>query len=107
MSEMDDLAGKIFALLKGNGLQIKIFDDAGAETTDPNVGRRFFIADPNIMVTIDDESNEVEFSKGADVESSVDRLQKTLRHYADTNVPPMNFTIKVFGEDNSTERFCI
>lgn len=95
---MDDLAGKIFALLKGNGLQIKIFDDAGAETTDPNVGRRFFIADPNIMVTIDDESNEVEFSKGADVESSVDRLQKTLRHYADTNVPPMNFTIKVFGK---------
>lgn len=96
--QTDELSGKIFSLLKGNGLQVKIFDEAGAETTDPDVGRRFFVVDPNIMVTIDTESNDVEFSKGANVDNSVTTLQKTIRRYADTNVPPMNFTIKVFGK---------
>ena len=56
MVEMDDMAGKIFALLKGNNFQIKIFDGEGAETTDPKTGRRFFVADPNIMVTINEHA---------------------------------------------------
>ncbi len=62
MVELDDLAEKVFSLLKGNGLQVKIFDDAGAETTDPTQGRRFFVASPNLMVTIDEDSNSVEFT---------------------------------------------
>src|ERR1035437_9182967 len=97
MVEMDDLAGKVFALLKGNGLQVKIFDEAGAETTDPNTGRRFFISDPNIMVTIDEESNSIEFSKGTDVdEDDVASLQKNIRKIADEF--QMNSDIKVFGK---------
>jgi hypothetical protein len=96
MVELDALAGKVFALLKGNGLQIKIFDDAGAETTDPNTGRRFFIADPNIMVTIDEDSNCIEFSKGAKVDDSIGGLQKNIRKIADEFL--MNLNIKVFGK---------
>jgi hypothetical protein len=53
MVEMDTLAEKMFSLLKGNGLKIKIFDNDGNEVTDPAMGRRFFITSPNIMVTID------------------------------------------------------
>ena len=100
MVEMDDLAGKVFALLKGNGLQVKIFDEAGAETTDPDTGRRFFIVDPNIMVTIneptDSDKGNIEFSKGVDVDSSVDGLQKNIRKIADEF--QMNTDIKVFGK---------
>lgn len=96
MVEMDDLAGKVFALLKGNGLQVKIFDEAGAETTDPTTGRRFFVADPNIMITIDDDSNSIEFSKGANVDSSINGLQKNIRKIADEF--QMNSNIKVFGK---------
>ena len=96
MVEMDDLAGKVFALLKGNGLQVKIFDDAGAETTDPNTGRRFFVVDPNIMITIDEDSNCIEFNKGSTVDNSIDGLQKNIRKIADEFL--MNSNIKVFGK---------
>jgi hypothetical protein len=96
MVEMDDLAGKVFSLLKGNGLKIKIYDDAGAETTDPKIGRRFFVADPNIMVTIDEEGNKIEFSKGSSVDNSIEGLQKNIRRLADEFL--MNSDIKVFGK---------
>jgi hypothetical protein len=96
MVELDDLAGKVFSLLKGNGLQVKIFDDNGAETTNPNEGRRFFVTSPNLMVTIDEEGNQIEFSKGLDVDESVDALQKNIRKLADEFL--MNSDIKVFGK---------
>lgn len=96
MVNADTLAGKIFALLKGNGLQIKLFDIDGAETTDPNMGRRFFVVKPNIMVTIDEEGNKVQFSKGSNVDDSVDKLQKNIRRLADEFL--MNTDIKVFGK---------
>jgi len=96
MVEMDTLAGKVFSLLKGNGLQIKIFDDEGSETTDPTVGRRFFVANPNIMVTIDEDNNSIQFSKGANVDNSIDGLQKNIRKIADEFL--MNSDIKVFGK---------
>ena len=100
MVEMDDMAGKIFALLKGNNFQIKIFDGEGAETTDPKTGRRFFVADPNIMVTINEPSDEnsgnIEFSKGSSVDDSVDSLQDNIRKIADEF--QLNANIKVFGK---------
>lgn len=95
MVQINDLAGKIFALLKGNNLQIKIFDEAGAETTDPNMGRRFFVSKPNIMVTIDEEGNTIEFSKGSSVDDSVVSIQKGIRRLANEFL--MNSDIKVFG----------
>lgn len=96
MAGIDSLAGKIFSLLKGNGLQIKIFDEEGAEVTDPNVGRRFFVLDPNIMITIDEENNTIQFSKGAGVDDSVDRLQRNIRKIANEFL--MNSDIKIFGK---------
>lgn len=96
MVEVSNLAEKVFSLLKGNGLQVKIFDEAGAESTDPSAGRRFFVVSPNIMVTIDEEANSVEFSKGSDVDESVTGLQKAIRKLVDEFM--MNFQIKVFGK---------
>ena len=97
MVEMDTLAEKIFSLLKGNGFKIKIFDNDGAEVTDPSTGRRFFITDPNIMVTVNEDDNTIEFSKGANVdEEAVAGLQKNIRKLADEFM--MNSNIKVFGK---------
>lgn len=96
MEEFDALADKIFSLLKGNGLQIKIFDVEGNEVTNPGSGRRFFIPSPNVMVTIDEDSNSVEFSKGANVDDSVTTLQRNIRRLADEFM--MNSSIKVFGK---------
>lgn len=96
MSNINELSSKIFSLLKGNGLQIKIFNADGAETTDPNDGRRFFAMRPNIMVTVDEEGNKVEFNKGPGTDKSVESIQKRVRRLADQFL--MNFNIKVFGK---------
>lgn len=96
MVDVETLAGKVFALLKGNGLKIKIFDETGNETTDPNAGRRFFVLSPNIMVTIDTDGNTVEFNKGASVGDEANSLQKGIKKLADEFL--MNSTIKVFGK---------
>lgn len=106
MAEMEEVAKKVFALLKGNNLQIKIFDEMGAETTDPTQGRRFFVAKPNMMVTISEDS--IEFSKGAEVSHTykmgkdahivdIKLLQKSIRKIADEFL--MNLDIKVFGKN--------
>lgn len=95
MVEVNELSSKIFSLLKGNGLQVKIFDESGAETTDPTKGRRFFVVKPNIMVTIDEDDNRVEFSKGSEVGDDIEGLQKSIRRLADQFM--MNSQIKIFG----------
>jgi hypothetical protein len=96
MVELGNLAEKVFSLLKGNGLQVKIFDEVGSETTDPSTGRRFFVVTPNIMVTIDEDDNTVEFSKGSNTDDSVLGIQKNIRKLADQFM--MNSKIKVFGK---------
>ncbi len=97
MVEMDTLAEKVFSLLKGNGFKIKIFDVDGNEVTDPTMGRRFFITSPNLMVTIDEDTKSIEFSKGSGVDDSqIASLQKNIRRLADEFL--MNSNIKVFGK---------
>lgn len=103
MVEKNNLAEKIFSLLKGNGLQIKIYNAEGAETTNPAEGRRFFVASPNIMVTIDEEGNNIEFSKGASVDDSVLPLQRNVRKLADEFM--MNSKIKIFGKSIEPKHF--
>ncbi len=99
MDQFNTLAGKIFSLLKGNGLKIKIFDVDGNEVTDPSTGRRFFVMKPNIMVTIDESSGTVEFSKGGNIkDANIDSLQQNIRRLASTNVPPLNSSTKIFGK---------
>lgn len=94
---MDTLAEKMFSLLKGNGLKIKIFDNDGNEVTDPKMGRRFFISSPNLMVTIDEDSNSVEFSKGADVDmNKIKTVSAGIKRLA--NEFQMDSSLKVFGK---------
>jgi len=96
MVEVSSLSEKIFSLLKGHGLKVKIFDDAGNETTDPTAARRFFVVNPNIMVTVDEDAKKVEFSKGKNVDDSVEGIQKGIRKLSDQFM--MNSQIKIFGK---------
>ena len=94
---MDTLAEKIFSLLKGNGLKIKIFDVDGTEVTDPSMGRRFFVTSPNIMVTVDEDSNSIELSKGSDVkDDSIKTVENGIKRLASEF--QMNSDLKVFGK---------
>jgi len=95
--QSEQLADKVFSLLKGNGFQIKIFDQGGNETANPSEGRRFFISDPNFMITIDEDNNELEFNKGADTDfDKFQELQDRVRKIANDFL--LNFSIKVFGK---------
>ena len=94
--QTEELASKLFALLKGNGLKIRIFDEDGNDTSDPEQGRRFFVTNPNIMVTIDETSNSIELSKGSGATHGVAHLQKAIKQLADQFL--MNSGIKVFGK---------
>lgn len=94
--DTETLAEKIFALLKGNGLKIKIFDESGAETTDPKDGRRFFAVNPNIMVSINSDSNSIEFNKGGGSNKAVDNLVHSVKQIANEFL--MNTKIKIFGK---------
>lgn len=94
--DLEKLAEKIFAVLKGNGLKIKIYDTTGTETTDPTAGVRFFAADPNILVTINPELNHVEFSKGGGTNQKVEHIASAVRRLADEFM--LNTRTKVFGK---------
>lgn len=96
MINTETLAEKIFSLLKGNQFQIKIYDELGAETVDPKLGRRFFVASPNLMITLNDDTNSIEISKGKSAGDKVDLIQKNIRRLA--NEFQMNSSVKIFGK---------
>lgn len=97
MVEMDTLAEKMRALLSGNGLEFKMFDNDGNEVTDPSMGRRFFITSPNVMITIDEENNNIEFNKGADIDiDSIKRVLNGVKRLATEF--QMDSSFKVFGK---------
>jgi hypothetical protein len=96
MIKIESVASKVFSLLKGNGLHVKIFDKDGMEITDPEQGRRFFVVKPNLMITIDEDSNAITLNKGADVDNSVIDIQRRIKKIADEFL--MNSGIKVFGK---------
>ena len=96
MINFETLAEKVFALLKGNQYQIKIYDELGAETVDPKLGRRFFVASPNLMITINEDTSTIELSKGKTADETVDLIQKNIKRLA--NEFQINSSIKVFGK---------
>lgn len=98
-TELNTLAEKIFSLLKGNGLKIKIYDEAGSDTPDPTTGRRFFVFNPNIMITINDSDDQsyIEISKGPEADKTiVDTLTKKIKDIGDEFF--INLRTKVFGK---------
>ncbi len=95
MVDNDDIAERVFALLKGYNLQLTIFDENGTEITDPSLARRFFSLKPNLMVTIDPDDNTLQINKGGNTEIDFDKLQKTLKKLANQYL--MNFDIKIFN----------
>jgi len=103
MVDYDLLGEQVFAALDGQRLKITMFDINGAETSLPTKARRFFILDPNIMITIDEVDGEskdkrprIVFNKGRSVEKPLHNLQKKIQSIAKTNL--INFEIDTFGK---------
>lgn len=93
---------RIFKILKGNGYTIKSYDELGAEVIDPSKAERFFVANPNILVSITDDS--IQLNKGSSTPiDMVSDLVTQLRRIADEQL--INFTIKDFGKTLTPKHF--
>jgi len=70
MLSSEYVAEKMFKILKGNGHELKLYTDEGADTVDPSMARRFFLIDTGTMVSLDETDNrrEVKVSLGQGVE---------------------------------------
>jgi len=97
MIKVNALAEKIFGILKGNGFQIKLYSLDGQETIDPQIGRRFYVADPAIMVTIDEDNNELELTTSKTVDmDGIKLLQKHLKRLANEFL--LNYTVRNYSK---------
>lgn len=94
---IDSLAEKLFGVIKGFGHQIKLYTVEGSETVDPKDARRFFSADSGLMVTIDEENNEVQLSTSN--EASIDETKKLQQNIKKlSNEFLMNYTVRNYGK---------
>lgn len=94
---ISDLSNKIFAELKGAGLRVRMFDYSGGETNNPSEATRFFVAKPNIMISIDADENQVVMCSGSGTKSAVvTKLRKLLRDISKEFL--INYNTRVFGQ---------
>lgn len=97
MKNKDDLGNNIFDFLKGKGVPISISNANDEDTLDPEEGVRFYSNDPNIMVTIDKENNELKLSKSKHVEDDrMDSIHKGVQKLAQNHM--FSFDYKIFGK---------
>lgn len=92
------VAEKVFKVLKGFGLPVKMFDSSdGNEIADPNTARFFFIAQPNMMINVDDQNNEIKMHKGPETGEDMQKLTDSLRSIAKNNL--LDFDLREFGKE--------
>jgi hypothetical protein len=92
------VAEKIFAIIKGQNHDVVMFTNDGQETSDPAEARRFFVREPNYMVTLDEENKDVKINKNKNIpldqfQGLVDQLKKLAQTYM------LNTQIRVFGQE--------
>ena len=97
---LDNIATKVMKLMQGSGLQMKMFDaTSGKSVAVPAEARFFYVKEPNMMVHIDDNTNELKFHIGEDIDidnESVNNMMTQLKTMARTNM--LDFDIRSFGK---------
>jgi len=97
---LDDIATKVMKLMQGSGHQMKMFDaTSGKSVAIPAQARYFYVKEPNMMVNIDDSTQELKFHIGEDVDidkPGINNMMKQLKSLARTNM--LDFDIRSFGK---------
>ena len=97
---LDNIATKVMKLMQGSGLQMKMFDaTSGKSVAVPGDARFFYVKEPNMMVHIDDNTNELKFHIGEDIDidnENVNNMITQLKSMARTNM--LDFDIRSFGK---------
>jgi len=106
MLSSEYVAEKMFKILKGNGHELKLYTDEGADTVDPSMARRFFLIDTGTMVSLDETDNrrEVKVSLGQGVEYA--DLKDTLYQIKNlANRSIIEYTLKQYSKQIEPKDF--
>jgi len=94
--DQERILHEIHATLVGNGVKPVMYTDDGKETVVPDDAKYFFSSDPNLMISVDFETNSLRFHKGKSVDfDSIKQLHHQIKKIANNNL--LNFEFKVFG----------
>jgi len=94
------IAEKIMRIIQGNGIPLKMFNsDNGKSVANPEEARFFYIDEPNMMVSIDEGTNEVKlhFGEGVDIDKpKAEKLMNSLRQLSREYM--LDFDMRSFGK---------
>ena len=97
---LNDISTKVMKLMQGNGHKMRMFDaNTGTSVATPDRARFFYVKDPNMMVHIDDNTNELKFHIGEDVDidnPKINNMMSQLKSLARTNM--LDFDTRSFGK---------
>ena len=83
---------RIFSLLTGLGFKVKSYDSEGKLVVDPSHAERIFVDEPNILVRIDRQNEEIKLAASEDVD---DQLRTQIKDIANDYL--LNFDYRQFG----------
>jgi hemerythrin-like domain-containing protein len=89
------VADKVYNLLKGMGYKTDVFNKEGESVGDPAEAIRFFVEDPNLLVTLNVPSEEIKFSVSENTDET-DTLRNQLSNLARSHLMSLDF--RVFGK---------
>jgi len=104
MINYERVAEKIFSIIKGHGHILSMYKEDGMDTTDAAEARRFFVAKPNYMITLDEETNTIKINKNSNLElEDLEGIMKQMKNLARENM--LNTQVKVFGKEITPKDF--
>ena len=89
------VADRVFNLLKGHSFQIDTYNKTGEVVGDPADAIRFFVEDPNLLVTLNVPREEIRLSISGNTDQT-DTLRKQLDEIAKDYLMMLDF--RVFGK---------
>lgn len=97
---LDNIAEKIMKFIRGNGLEVNMFDsDSGKSVADPGTARFFYVDEPNMMIVLDDKEKTIKFHMGEEVSIKhpmISKMHKNLKLMAVNHM--LDFDIRSFGK---------
>lgn len=92
------VAEKIFRVLKGHGYHVQMFDDTeGNEISNPAEARFFYVDQPNLMVNLSPENEEVKMHKGPENIENIEKTVQSVKNLAKDNL--LDFDLREFGRE--------
>lgn len=97
MIKYERLSEKTYGTLMGYHFEVKMYTELGATTIDPTEATKFFVVDPQMLVTIDREEGRITLALSSDEEfKNTKKLQGRLKALANEFL--VNYTVRNYGK---------